>query len=76
MSYVRTTITLPRDLHEELRIQSVKEKTSVGKIITKRLKKYSNQSEIEEDISLFKKIAKSGNKINAVEAIRNERNSH
>ncbi|WP_164930593.1 chromosome segregation protein SMC [Aquifex aeolicus] len=52
--FVRTTISLPKDLWEELRIESVKKKTPLGKLIAQKIellkklqKKYSVQ---EEDI--------------------------
>jgi len=54
--FVRTTISLPKDLWEELRIESVKKKTSLGKLIAEKIgllkklqKKYSVQ---EEDLEV------------------------
>ena len=36
--YVRTTVSLPRDVWEELRIESIKKKTTMGELIAKKLK--------------------------------------
>lgn len=38
MDTVRTTITLPADLHEELRLEAVKRRQSLGELITERFK--------------------------------------
>ncbi len=35
--YVRTTISLPRDVWEELRIESIKKRTTLGDLIVKKL---------------------------------------
>ena len=35
--YVRTTISLPEDIWEELRIESIKKKTTMGDLITKKI---------------------------------------
>ena len=36
--YVRTTVSLPKDVWEELRIESIKKKTTMGELIAKKLK--------------------------------------
>ena len=37
-SYVRTTVSLPKEVWEELRIESIKTKTTMGELIAKKLK--------------------------------------
>ncbi|HIQ49401.1 MAG TPA: chromosome segregation protein SMC [Aquifex aeolicus] len=38
--YVRTTVSLPKDIWENLRIESIKTKTPMGELIAKKLKEY------------------------------------
>jgi len=38
--YVRTTVSLPKDVWENLRIESIKAKTPMGELIAKKLKEY------------------------------------
>ena len=37
-NYVRTTVSLPREVWEELKIESIKKKTTMGELIAKKLK--------------------------------------
>ncbi len=78
MDTIRTTISLPSELHEELRIQAVREKKSVGRVIAERLRTAtlsggSLQEKIEADVNFFKKVARGGKKVNLVAALREER---
>lgn len=38
--YVRTTVSLPRDVWENLKIESIKTKTPMGELIAKKLKEH------------------------------------
>lgn len=38
MDTIRTTITLPSDMHEQLRMRALKEKKSLGEIIVEKFK--------------------------------------
>lgn len=38
MDTIRTTITLPADLHEQLRMQALKENISLGEVIVRKIK--------------------------------------
>lgn len=37
-NYVRTTVSLPREVWEELKIESIKKKTTMGELIAKKIK--------------------------------------
>jgi len=37
-NYVRTNVSLPREVWEELRIESLKKKTTMGELIAKKIK--------------------------------------
>jgi len=79
MNTIRTTISLPKDLHEELRIQSVKERKSIGEIIARKFKpdyEESQKTSIDEDLAFFREIGKQIGKFDAVKVIRDERDSH
>lgn len=38
MDTIRTTITLPADLHEQLRMMAIKENISLGEVIVRKIK--------------------------------------
>lgn len=80
MNTVRTTITLPADLHEKLRLRAVKQKKSLEKLIAEKYgygeenkQAASGEKEFEEDIKLFDKLAERSKKYDAVKAVREER---
>ena len=81
MNTVRTTITLPEDLHEELKLQALKEKKSFSDVLVEkiRIKKVSYRrksvkKEVEETIRFFRKIAQEGEPIeDAAKVVREER---
>lgn len=80
MDTVRTTITLPADLHEELRLLSIKEKKSLGELVVEKLrtKRKSPGMSVEKKIArafrIFDATAKSSKvDIDAVQAVREER---
>lgn len=81
MDTVRTTITLPAELHEKLRLLSIKEKKSLGELVEEKFKtrKSSSRMDIEKrlqrDLRLFQATARSSKvNIDAVRAVREERN--
>ena len=81
MKNIRTTITIPEDLHEQLRAEAFRYHTSLNEILVNKLretpeKKYSPQSkekEVEDDINFFKKLAKMGPQLDPVKTVREER---
>lgn len=80
MDMIRTTISLPVDLHEELRIRALKEKKSLGDLIEekfrkkkKKTKKISIDEQIKRDFALFDETARSSVKYDAVRAVREDR---
>jgi len=80
MDIIRTTVSLPAELHEKLRIMSVMQKKSIGELISDRFSGYKmarkNNAEkrIKEFFALSRKIAKSSCEYDAVSAVREERN--
>lgn len=80
MQTIRTTISLPEDLYEELRLLAFEEKKSLNKLLVERVtaKKKKNATlsideQIKQDLAFFAKVAKSGIQIDAVKAVREER---
>ncbi|MBI3379969.1 hypothetical protein HY029_04395 [Candidatus Gottesmanbacteria bacterium] len=80
MDTIRTTISLPVDLHEELRLLSIKKKKSLGDLIEekfrgkkKKSKKISISEQIKKDFALFDATARSSVKYDAVRAVREDR---
>ena len=80
MDSIRTTITLPIELHERLRLLSVKEKRSLGELISDKFgqrksgkKTVSVELEIKKSFTLFDKVAKSSVSFDAAKAVREER---
>ena len=80
MDMIRTTISLPVDLHEELRLLSIREKKSLGYLIEekfrgkkKKNKKLSVAQQIKRDFALFDATASSSVKYDAEKAVREER---
>lgn len=80
MDTIRTTISLPVDLHEELRLLSIKKKKSLGDLIEekfrgkkKKSKKISIAEQIKRDFALFDLAAKSSVEYDAAKAVREER---
>jgi len=80
MDTIRTTITLPIELHERLRIMSITQKKPLGELIAEKysqekpMKKHKSiKREIEEDFALFDKVARSSVPYDAARAVREER---
>jgi len=78
---IRTTITLPDQLHEELRIQAFKTKSSLSDVVVKKLwgekaikkEKKSLDKQIEREIAFFRKIQRMKPQFDAAKAVREER---
>lgn len=80
MDTIRTTVSLPVDLHEQLRLQAIKEKKSLGDLIEekfrakkKKTKKLSIGEQIKRDFALFDLAAKSSVEYDAEKAVREDR---
>lgn len=81
MNMIRTTVSLPEELHEEIRLLAFKNRISfsdamLSKINGKKNYKKSQKSldkDIERTIKFFRKIANTGTKIDAEKAVREER---
>ena len=82
MQMIRTTINLPKDLHEELRILAFKNRASLSDIVVSKIRdkkilrnsKKSLEKEIEKSLAFFEMIRKRGQQFDAVKAVRLERN--
>jgi hypothetical protein len=80
MQMIRTTISLPEDVHTNFRILALQQKKTFNDVILanllikKRTKKNKSiDDQIASDFALFDEIARSGIKIDAVKAVREER---
>lgn len=78
---IRTTITLPVDVHNDLRSEAFKYHKSFNQVLVERVcekpeREYlakSTEEKIQETFAFFDKIAKMGEPIDAVKAVREER---
>lgn len=79
MQMIRTTVTLPEDFYEELRLLAYEQRRSVSSVLLEKAlqKKVENftliQKNIDDDIAFFRKVAKMGVQIDAAKAVREER---
>ena len=81
INMIRTTVSLPDELHEEIRLLAFKNRISFSKAMLSKISgekaikksKKSLDKDIERTIKFFRKIAKTGAQINAVQAVREER---
>ena len=80
MDMIRTTISIPVALHEELRHRAISEKKSLGDLVVEKFKgkkKKSKNIDIEEqikrDLELFDLAAKSSIEYDAARAVREDR---
>jgi len=77
MDTVRTTITLPADLHEELRLEAVKRRSSVGELITERFRrKGSKEKKTSTSASALLSLSKKVRKILKKEKLPKDLSSH
>lgn len=80
---IRTTISLPEDFHEELRLMALKNRTTLGELVVNKFrgkqisgrfrKKETVDEEVEKMFAFFDSVAKEGEQIDAVKAVREER---
>lgn len=77
MSKIRTTVSLPEDVHEEWKKEAMRRKITLGDLILMRCGvKQEGKSvgeKIREDFKLFDEVARSGKRIDLVRALREER---
>ncbi len=77
MQTVRATITFPYDLHEELRAEAFRQRKSLSRVLVEKIrptkKKLSIEEQLKKDFALFDKVARSGIEIDAVKALREDR---
>lgn len=79
MNMIRTTISLPADVHEELREEAFRSRKSLGKVVAERLKGSGRilsktEDRAREDLDFFAALADKGKAgIDVVEAIRDMR---
>jgi hypothetical protein len=82
IKYIRTTITLPLEVHDSLRATAYKTKQSYGEVISEWMNtarfavhssfKYSPEKK-QRLSELFTELAKKGPQINAVQSVREDR---
>lgn len=77
MQTVRATITFPYDLHEELRQEAFRKRTSLSRVLIEKVrpakKKVSVEEQLKKDFALFDKVGRSGLQIDLVKALREDR---
>lgn len=80
MDIIRTTISLPLDLHKALRMRAIIEKKSLGELIEEKFRgkkkkagKLNIDEQIKKDLELFSSAAKYSVEYDAVRAVREER---
>lgn len=71
----RTTITLPRSVLQQLKIQAVMEKTTLSELVNKAVAMFYNPTIVKDSAPWTKKVAGSHTWDDAEEYIKNERNS-
>lgn len=72
---VRTTISLPADLHQSLRLEAVRRRVSLGEVVLQKIQgKQPPTTDLTEDKALFAQVANSGRNIDLVRTLRQERN--
>ena len=72
---VRTTISLPYDLHEDLRQEAFERRKSMGEVLVEKLRGKSEKvvSKTKTDWQLFELVAKKGKKIDLTAELRRYR---
>ena len=81
MQMMRTTVTLPIELHRKLRLEAIKAKKSFSGVVVDKiqsgkrttLSKKNIANMIKRDFALFDEVANSGLEIDLVKALREER---
>lgn len=79
MQTTRITVNVPNYFYEDLRLLAYEQRKSISSLFVERAMqdKVKNlktlQKDFDDDISFFRKVAKMGVKINAAQAVREER---
>ncbi len=76
MKTIRTTVTLPEDVYDMIRIKAAQEQKTFGEIIIDFVKQKnvdSIQKRVEQDFAFFQKLARKSPKIDMVKALREDR---
>jgi hypothetical protein len=76
MKMIRTTVSIPEDLHATIRAMAFEERKTLGEATVELLrqgKTKSMKNRMEKDLALFRKIAASGSQESLVKALREER---
>ena len=76
--YIRTTVSLPLEVHDSLRATAYKTKQSYGEVIHEWMKEsqstlYVPRAKKQRMSKLFAELAKTGSDISAVESVREDR---
>lgn len=77
MNLVRRSISFPEDIYETLRLEAFARRVSVNQLVTEKIrpnkKKLSIDEQLKKDFAFFDKIGRSGLAIDAVAAVREDR---
>ena len=75
LNTVRTTISLPIDLHFELRRTAIEKRKSMGEVLVERLRgRLMNKADqVNNDQLLFQAVAKCGRKVDLMAELRKDR---
>lgn len=72
--YIRSTVSLPLDLHRKLKLEALNRRVSFSDVILDKLMDRDKKKEsIKSAMSFFKKIRQSGPSFDGVETIRKNR---
>lgn len=72
---IRTTISLPSTLHQQLRIEALRQKTSIGQVIVDLIAAKQTKN-VEHTLQLLQELTATSPIINSAQAIHDERHSH
>lgn len=75
---IRTTISLPVDFHNELRLTALREKKSISTVLMQKLaiKKKLVSMSLQDDFDFFAKVRGMDKQIDAVASVRKDRDLH
>lgn len=72
---IRTTISLPTTLHQQLRLEALRQKTSIGQVIVDLIAAKQTKN-VEHTLQLLQELTATSPIINSAQAIHDERHSH
>lgn len=80
MKKIRTTITLPMNLHRQYKAMALDQGVSFNTILLQQLGVYDQQAKREQklldDLYFFEQVSKMGKQIDTTAALREDRDSH